>query len=300
MKKLKYFLTICLLVIITTGCVRFNATMNIKKDKSMDFSIIYAFDKTIFGETNKLKKEDLKEAEKEGFTIKEYKDGNYEGFTLTKKITNIDEVSTEKDAEYNLSGMMEENQDNKYLFKVVKGTDKNTYTAKFKFDANDSGMKETEEELDEEPLADENEELTTTEGSSSLDDLDFSGMMGSMDLSFTVNLPYGAISNNATKAEDGNKKLTWSLTSDKKEYIEFAFELKNNDSEFNMMYVYIGAGVLALIVIAVLVATLGKKKNNGGDAPVVNNTYTPQPVDTPEPQKVDNTPVSEVNETNNQ
>ena len=38
MKKIKYLLLLCTISFLFTGCVKFNATMDIKKDKSMDFS----------------------------------------------------------------------------------------------------------------------------------------------------------------------------------------------------------------------------------------------------------------------
>ena len=39
MKKIKYLLMLCIFTIISTGCVKYNANMEIKKDKSMDFTI---------------------------------------------------------------------------------------------------------------------------------------------------------------------------------------------------------------------------------------------------------------------
>ena len=51
MKK-RVFSVIGLLIMALSlsGCVKFDATMDIKKDKSMDFSIIYAVDTTYFGD----------------------------------------------------------------------------------------------------------------------------------------------------------------------------------------------------------------------------------------------------------
>ena len=259
MKKIKYLLLLCLVTICLTGCVKFNANMDIKKDKSMDFSIVYAFDKTIFGETNKLKEEDLAEVKKQGFTLTKYSEGNFEGFTLTKKIANIDEVSTDKDVVYDLSGMMNENNDNNFIFKVVKGKDKNTYTAKIKFNANDSGLNSSDDE--ETP----DEAITTGEDTTTIGALDATGensmdlskLTESMDLSFNVTLPNGAISSNATTKENDNKKLSWKLNASGQEYIEFAFELSNST---NNMILYIGIGVLGLVAIMALVIILSKKK----------------------------------------
>ena len=284
MKKIKFLLLVCLLGILSTGCVKFNANMNIKKDKSMDFTIIYALDKSVFGDQASIKESDLEEVKKSGFTVSKYSDGNMEGFTMTKKINNIDEVSTETDAEYNLSGLMAEGE-SKYLFKVVKGTNKNTYYAKFKFDANDSGLNMNEGEDEKLELPDETEDndgaLLDETNENPFEGMDLSKLTANMDLSFNVTLPNSAISNNATSTEDNNKKLTWKLSSTNAQAIEFAFELDNNGGS-NDMILYIGIGVIALLVIVVIVLMLSKKKGNTENVtPVVNNTETPNPVTQP-------------------
>ncbi len=184
MKKLKYVLLLCLFAIVTTGCVKFKASMDIKKDKSMDFSIIYAFDKSLMGDSSSLKEEDFEDLKKEGYTVEKYSEGSYEGFKIIKKINNIDEVSTDKDVEFNLSGMMEENEDNKYMFKVVKDGDKSTYYAKFKFESNTNGLSgnddykvEENEEIsfeDDQNLPDETTSTTAVAGSAIEDEQDSS------------------------------------------------------------------------------------------------------------------------------
>ena len=223
----------------------------------------------------------MEEAKKQGFTVTKYSEGNYEGFTLSKKINNIDEVSTEGEAEYDLSGLMDESNGNKYLFKVVKGEEKNTYYAKFKFNANDSGLN-MDDEMDDETLPDENDELDNNdmEGTGSLDNMDFSGMMANLDLSFNVNLPNSAISSNATNKENNDKKLTWKLNTQGEEYIEFAFELSNNAGGINMLYVGIGAGVLVLLIVIVLLISKKNKKT-----PEVVSNVSSETTDTPNNQE---------------
>ena len=291
MKKIKYLLLLIAFAMFATGCVKFNANMEIKKDKSMEFSIIYAFDKTLLGEDNALKEEQFDEVKKQGFTVTKYSEGNYEGFKMTKKISNIDEVSTTEDVTYDLSGMMQSKDDNKYIFKVVKGEDKNTYTAKIKFNANDSGMNTTEDEKDDtedeistpdETLttgaveesnsvtsstdeiptvgADDTEESTTiTSDGSTSSDLDLSSFTKNLDLSFNVSLPYGAISSNATTKEDDNKKLSWKLGTTNQELMEFTFELKNNDTDDSNLMLYIGIGVGVLLVLVLIILFTRKK-----------------------------------------
>lgn len=291
MKKVKYLLLLVLFAIITTGCVKFNANMDIKKDKSMEFSVIYAFDKSLMTGENALKEEDMAEPKKCGFEVTKYSEGNYEGFKLVKKIANIDEVSSEDDVTYDLSGMMDEGACNGKMFKVVKSEDKNTYTAKFKFDANSNGMSEDTE--DEEVVENEVETtVETTEEDTTLEDemlvgdeenfdltsegsnMDLSGLMNNLDLSFNVNLPYGALSSNATTKENDNKKLTWKLGTEAQE-IEFSFELKNNDNSNMMLYLAVGAAVVVFIALLILVISKMRKK---GKPEVVeaNNTIEPE------------------------
>jgi len=252
MKKIKYLIIMGLLSIITTGCVKFNVNMDIKSDKSMNFSIIYAFDKTLMqGEGNSLKESDFEELKKNGFTVTKYQNGNYEGFTISKKINNIDEVSKENtEVIYNLSGLMSNNESSKEIFKVVKENNKNTYYAKIKFNANESNDTVDDELPDEVDDEYSDDEVLTTE-------TDFSSMMSGLDLSFNVTLPNSAISNNATKAENDNKKLSWTLLTNGDQYIEFAFSI--GESNNWLMYGLIGGGVLLLIGMVLL---LTKKKNN--------------------------------------
>ena len=74
--------------------------MEIKKDKSMNFSIIYAVDTSMFGDTELLTDENKENLKKQGFEIADYSQDKMKGFTLTKKIKNIDSVSSDKDLEY--------------------------------------------------------------------------------------------------------------------------------------------------------------------------------------------------------
>ena len=276
MKKVKYLFMIIAVSVLLTGCVKFNASMDIKKDKSMDFSVIYAFDKTVFGDQMSLKEEDMDDVKKQGFTVTKYSEGNFEGFKISQKINNIDEVSTENDVEYDLSGMMEESENNKYIFKVVKGTDKNTYYAKLKFDSKDSGLNNTESGFDDEDLADENDTLTT--GDNSLDNVDLNALMNSLDLKFNVKLPNAALSSNATEKSSDNKNLTWKLGTEKTEYVEFAFELENNSGN-NILNVIIWIAVVLIVTFAALIISKNITKSRMSKTNSVNSSdNTNQPV----------------------
>lgn len=266
MKKIKYLLLVSVLTLLT-GCVKFNATMDIKKDKSMDFSIIYAFDTSLFGSQDLLEDSDKKELESQGFIVEDYNQNNMKGFTLKKNISNIDDVSSTSDTNYDMSGLLNNSTDNNYFFKVKKGILKNTYIAKFKFDAKES-------DLNTDESTDTSSGVTDDSDSINMDDLDLSSMTSNLDLSFNVKLPYSSISSNATTKNNDGKELTWNLSSNQEEMIEFEFEL------YNMTNIYIGAGITLVLLIIIIISILNKKKNkpikeqvnnNVEQEPVVNN-----------------------------
>ena len=251
-KNIKFTILLILLVISLTGCVKFNSTMEIKKDKSMDYKIIYAFDKSLFGDQEILTNDDKKELESKGFTVSNYVDGNMNGFKVSKNIKNIDDVSSTNDATYDLSGLLDSNKSESKVFKVKKGFLKNTYTASFKFNSSDSDLNNStsnDTTIDNDFTTDDNN--TTTDS-----DFDFSNINTNMDLSFNVKLPYKAISSNATTKKNDDKELSWNLSSTGEDKIEFSFAL------YNMTNIYICGGVIVLLIIIVIVSILNKSKKN--------------------------------------
>lgn len=315
-KNIKLTALLTLLVIFLTGCVKFNSTMEIKKDKSMDYKIIYAFDKSLFGDQEILTSDDKKELENKGFTVSNYVDGNMNGFKVSKNIKNIDDVSSTNDATYDLSGLLDSNKSESKVFKVKKGFLKNTYTASFKFDSSDSDLNNStsnDTTIDNDFTTDDN---NTTADS----DFDFSNINTNMDLSFNVKLPYKAISSNATTKKNDDKELSWNLSSTGEDKIEFSFAL------YNMTNIYICGGVIVLLIIIVIVSILNKSRknkvsnkdatndkqtttfNSSVETPIMNNNVTSQSIDNQSIQEqastnsqstvfsttnVDNTPVNE-------
>lgn len=320
-KNIKFTILLILLVISLTGCVKFNSTMEIKKDKSMDYKIIYAFDKSLFGDQEILTSDDKKELENKGFTVSNYVDGNMKGFKVSKNIKNIDDVSSTNDATYDLSGLLDSNKSESKVFKVKKGFLKNTYTASFKFDSADSDLNNStsnDTTIDNDFTIDDNN--TTTDS-----DFDFSNINTNMDLSFNVKLPYKAISSNATTKKNDDKELSWNLSSTGEDKIEFSFAL------YNMTNIYICGGVIVLLIIIVIVSILNKSRknkvsnkdatndkqtttfNSSVETPIMNNNVTSQSIDNQSIQEqastnsqsavfsttnVDNTPVNETLSTN--
>lgn len=267
-KKFVYILSLCVLMFSLTGCVKFNATMDISVTKSMDFSIIYAVDTSIFGDQELLSSEEKDNALKSGFTVTDYEDESMKGVVFSKTVKNIDSISSSDDVEYSLSGILEESNQDVYVFKVQKGFFKNVYTANFIFDSSDSDLNMTGDDSDydidysdnydieyeDDLIYDVTDDFEYTE---SEDDFDFSELtdsMSNLDMSFNVNLPFSALSNNASITNNGNKQLTWNLTTSGEDSIQFEFAL------YNLVNIGIVAGALLLIIILLIIILSGKKK----------------------------------------
>ena len=292
MKRMKFLLSVCLVGVLLTGCVKYNATMDIKKDKSMDFSIIYALDTSLFGEDqNIMTDEQIKEIESKGFSVTEYKEDKMKGYSLKRTIKNIDDVSSSDDVNFSLSGLLESNSYD-YIFKVKKGFLKNTYVAKFSFDSSNSDLNldgnnnnnnnnnNSDDDFSDDDLLFDNDDDTDNNvdfGDSDFEDnfnlgndnsnFDYSSLTSSMDLSFNVNLPYSAKSNNATSSKDDNKSLSWKLSNNSNgSSIEFEFEL------YNMLYIFIAGGLVVLLIILVIVIVVGSKKKNKLDVNNISNS----------------------------
>ncbi len=256
MKKRRYILLLMIIMLILplTGCVKYNANMDIKKDKSMYFSIIYAVDTSYFGNQEILDSKGKKELEEAGFTITDYKDGKMSGFTIARNIKNIDFVSSEDADGYSLSGILEKDAVKAKIFKVKKGFLKNTYVADFKFDAADSGM-------DSKSYIESNTNLRKALDPDMSSEIDMneleSSLAKTLDLSFNVTLPYSAISSNANSKNDNNRSLSWNLSSSEASSVKFEFALYNTTN----IYMTVGGGIALLVIV--LIAIMNNKNKSG-------------------------------------
>lgn len=265
----KFFRLICIISIIlmTTGCAKIEMDININKDKSMNLSIIEAFDKTLIEQPSgkDVYKTQIEEIKQDGFEVKEYNKDGMTGYQFTKLINNIDKVSTKDKTIGDLSVIFnDDTKNNEKLFTIKKGLFKNKYTTKLK-SSDINSISEQAEILNSttESETEYNDESQSTTIDPSLQiaddenniDAEFSQEPALPTLTslgiktnITVNLPYKALSNNATAVENGGKKLTWELNS-ANEYIEFEFELYN----MTIIYILIGFGILLLIAIGYFV-----------------------------------------------
>jgi len=224
-------ISIFILIILLTGCAKFETTMTINKDKSMELSIISALDKNIA--QNKIDTVDINEYERRGFYIEKYIEDGKKGYKLIRQIKNIDDVSTEGNIskEEMTEGLY---GDSEYIFIVKKGFFKTTYKAEYDFDIS-------------ELLVDENNQLLQPYESKD------------MDLKFRLNLPYKAISSNATSKSNQGKILEWDLTQVKE--ISFEFPI------YDMTKIYISIGVGILVFLLIIVSLMSKKKKKPKSSP---------------------------------
>lgn len=274
-KTIKIFL-IAIILLFSSGCVKFNANMEIKKDKSMDFNIIYAIDKNFLDGEKIIDDDEKKELEDAGCIVKDYSEDNMEGVSILYKVANIDSISTNKEnVKFDLSAITDKNKDTK-LFKIKKGIFKNTYEVKLEVNSSDALNSEeeftntdTDEDNYDYDYIDESDDIdssmTNDELSESLEQY-----MKSMDLKFSVKLPYKAISNNATSTKDSDKELTWNLAELKDgQYVEFTFSL------YNVSNIAITLVIILVIVGGVILLTrknkTGKKENAVSDNVLSNN-----------------------------
>lgn len=294
MKKIIKIICVISLVFLMTGCVKYNGKMDIKNDRSMTFSIIYAIDTAYFGNKDALKDDELKYLEEHGFEIEGYSNGDYKGATLTKKYEDIDLVSTTEDVKYSLSKITASNGDEKeYLFKIEKGLFKNKYKAVFEFDPSDAKFNTDENPAEPNDIQEkvqydivDSEQQTTTQNSESMDSI---GTFSSLDLNFNVSLPYPAIRSNATTTTNRDKNLKWVLTSDAVSTIEFEFEIYNLIS----VSILIGISLITILSMILLIIAIKRKKQKEGleyqqntmtqsyiQDPITGATYAIQPTDT--------------------
>ena len=298
MKKSFQVLCLMLVAFMMSGCMKFNMNMDINSDKSMNLELIVAFANEMMGSSNEtnMDNSEIQKLKDNGFNVEEYSDDTMTGYTISTKINNIDDVSTEKDTMFNLNDIFngEKLSD---IFTVKKGLFKNTYTVKIG------------EEESEDMTSEIEDDLSSTYSDDSLlaaDDADLSMLLNSMDINFTINLPYKAISSNATNTENEGKTLVWQPTSvsNSSSDIEFSFEL------YNMTNIYLIAGIaiLIIVIIIVLIVKHHKKTKSNKDSlsvqknePTLNNETVVTPT-TPTTETINptNIPTNTISNLNNE
>lgn len=295
----KSFKVLCLMLVafMMSGCMKFNMNMDINSDKSMNLELIVAFANEMMGSSNEtnMDNSEIQKLKDNGFNVEEYSDDTMTGYTISTKINNIDDVSTEKDTMFNLNDIFngEKLSD---IFTVKKGFLKNTYIVKIGEEESTDMTNEIEDDLNS-TYSDDS--LLAT------DDADLSMLLNSMDINFTINLPYKAISSNATNTENDGKTLVWQPTSasNSSSNIEFSFEL------YNMTNIYLMVGIVILIIVIIIIlivkhckktksnkSSLNSQKN---DSTLNNETVVTHVTPTTEPSNPTNIQTNTIPNLNN-
>lgn len=237
--KLKVAL-ILVTVLLLSGCMKYNINMSIDENKDVTISAIVAMDKSMTqglesGESTD--DEDVKALKEKGYTYEKYSTDEWDGAKLTKKVGNLDEISTTDPITVELDKLFDEKtKDFKYYFQKKESGSKTTYIGNFKIDASE-GSDSTSSETDE---------MTKS-------------LMSSMDLKYVVTLPVKSDSNNATKVSKDGKTLTWDLTYGKVSDIKYEFSLNESGNKKQTILIVAGAAV-AVVAVAVTVVVINSKK----------------------------------------
>lgn len=209
--------------------------------------------------------EEIKALTDKGFTVDESLDKESYVYTLSikKHYNNIDDVSSDKEvsaSSVDINKLFAGEAEEVYFTKTSEGN----YKANFV--VGESTVNESDfVEFD-------------------LDDVDLKGLMS---ITYTVTLPNGAISNNASEVSSDKKTLTWDLSGNDVKEINYEFSLNDSEnkentvtdnnkstnnttnilglniSDTNLRYISYGlmGGGLLVAVIATLIFVKSNKKN---------------------------------------
>lgn len=248
MRKL-YAKAISVMVLLTlaafcfTGCVRFRTSMNIKSNGKADLTVIYGYYNELIDSDVESEMEDLADAfEDDGWTVDDYKKGDYEGYTFT--MTNV-KVNDFEDI-FNADCFTEDLELGDFEL-TKKGA---TYTINW----------------DTNVIGDLNEEGVTSE--------DLKTYGGFMEVEIT--LPSPATDDNASEVSKDGKTYTWDLLDG--DEIELTFTLINIGlivAICAIVFVVFAAG--AVVVILLIVKKKKPAKDSATEAPAAAPVSSPEP-----------------------
>ena len=222
-KALSVMIVLVMTVFCFTGCIRFRTTMNIKGNGKADLSLIYAIhEELVEGDVEDDLGDVVDALEDEGWTVDDYKKGDYIGYQFTMKdvkVTDFEEIFN-SDAFVDVLEMGD--------FELTKNG--STYTILWETDVV-SGVE--------------------ADGISASDLLEYGGFM-----EVVIGLPSAPKSENATKVSSDGKTLTWNLMEE--DEVEVTFTLVNTV----LIIVIAAAVfvLIAGAAVVVLVIVLKKKK----------------------------------------
>ena len=248
MRKL-YAKAISVMVLLTlaafcfTGCVRFRTSMNIKSNGKADLTVIYGYYNELIDSDVESEMEDLADAfEDDGWTVDDYKKGDYEGYTFT--MTNV-KVNDFEDI-FNADCFTEDLELGDFEL-IKKGA---TYTINW----------------DTNVIGDLSEEGVTSE--------DLKTYGGFMEVEIT--LPSPATDDNASEVSKDGKTYTWDLLDG--DEIELTFTLINIGLIVAICaIVFVVFAAAAVVVILLIVKKKKPAKDSATEAPAAAPVSSPEP-----------------------
>ena len=265
MKKIiKKFIMLCMIVFLTTGCLKYNVTMEVKSNKQVNLEMIYAFgvDASEYEESQKeqeetecgedefcseeeedmsmdVKKEDYEELLKYGYKVEEYEEKKddmvYSGIKITKSFDSIDDITDEKNTvEFDFVKFLND-EDGYKIDPVIFSKNGDGFVAKIVFDYSSEDTS--------------SEDMLNSE--------EYKEILETMDLKYTITLPQEAKSHNATKVSKDGKTLTWELEYGKKNEVNFEFSLGTNPMWY---FIIIGGIVCAVALVGGIVVSMNNNK----------------------------------------
>ena len=272
MKKIKLLLSL-ILVCILTGCVKYNAVMEVKDDKSLTFEVVYGIDLSVTDgiagteseddsdfevetevetgtETESVTTESYAYLEEYGYKVEKFEEkndsSNIEGVKITKIFSNIDDISDSKKITVDMLSIFSEENIDKVKDLKLFYKDGGKYEANFTFNFLGEG-EERNETYDQ---------FIT-------------------DLNYTIKLPVAPENHNASKVSEDGKELTWNFTYSKINEVNFSFTLEDevkgteDSKSFNIAYIFAAVAIVVALIVILLLVTKKKKLNR--DKKMANN-----------------------------
>ena len=254
---MKKFICLVVCMLLLSGCaVKGEFNMGINSDKSISFSVTAAYDDELLEALMSMENnsenatypdeqkweflesgaetEDGESPEELGFTVARFDQDGFKGFTYTKSISNIDDLTAES-ASFDIVQDYLEISESKLFTK-----DGNSYVSKITYSP-----------------------ITEDSSSSSIE----------QEIIFTLTLPSEPVSHNADSISEDGKTLTWDL-SDRASAgsIEFTFSFASFPIVLVVIGVIALIGIIAALLI--IFGKGKKKNNPTSSTPIDNNMGT--------------------------
>ena len=256
MKRLKYILILFILSILT-GCVKYDGTMNINNDGSVELIMKYSMqkqnvnkedndkDSTKFTSNVEVNLEDYNFLKKYGYSIEEFTEtleNNEEadGVIIYKKFHSLDEITSDKKLVLDFFQVFEE-EDKNYTYDKFFYKEDNKYTANFIFDLTP--------------------EINGTNSSNNTNlGFDYSQYENLFNFKYTVTLPNSVkyIESNATDVSKDGKTLTWKLDLGKTNEVNFGFAYDPYIKKIDKIFIYSCLGAIGVSILFIVIISLTK------------------------------------------